>query len=113
MQPPMYNWTYLRSMKFAELGNAIGRAMIRGFYGEGSSHDVNGTSSAFELHCQCFINQYSNYSVKHHFLNGTATLEEHLEDNGGLNIALQITRMVEHWNGLLEDLCSIAVLGLQ
>uniref|UniRef100_A0A8C4QTP2 Peptidase M13 C-terminal domain-containing protein n=1 Tax=Eptatretus burgeri TaxID=7764 RepID=A0A8C4QTP2_EPTBU len=89
MQPPMYNWTYLRSMKFAELGNAIGRAMIRGFYGEGSSHDVNGTSSAFELHCQCFINQYSNYSVKHHFLNGTATLEEHLEDNGGLNIALQ------------------------
>ena len=50
---------------------------------------TNASVAAFKERQQCFVDQYSSYSIFGYNINGNLTLGENIADNGGLKTAFQ------------------------
>jgi len=84
------------ALNFGAIGSLIGRELIHGFDSSGSKYEKQGKKqewwslevrNAYRTRSQCFVNQYSSYSIggdKGPFINGNLTLNENIADNAGL-----------------------------
>ncbi|KAI9476258.1 MAG: hypothetical protein EXX96DRAFT_487084 [Benjaminiella poitrasii] len=98
LQSPFYDQRLPLYMNYGGIGSVIGHEITHAFDNSGRLYDgqgrldlwwTNATSEAFEDKSQCFINQYSQFTVQGpdnttHNVNGKMTLGENLADNGGL-----------------------------
>ena len=82
--------------RFSYFTKIIGHEMTHGFDNQGREFDADGnmrswwTNQCVEKYkdkSQCFIDQYSNYSI-----DGVRTLGENIADNGGMKIAFRAYR---------------------
>ena len=82
-------------MNYAPIGSVFGHEIIHGFDDSGKQCDSKGnlrnwwdsrTDALYHSKAKCFIDQYSNYTVKeiNQKLNGINTQGENIADNGGL-----------------------------
>jgi len=103
LQPPFFKGGYPRYLNYGAMGMVIGHEITHGFDDQGRQYDGTGslapwwseeTILAFSGKAQCFIDQYSNYSVPELFpilgeedshLNGKNTQGENIADNGGIH----------------------------
>lgn len=103
LQPPFFKGGWPRYLNYGAMGMVIGHEITHGFDDQGRQYDGTGSLSpwwsdetiqAFSGKAQCFIDQYSNYSVPELFpilgeedshLNGKNTQGENIADNGGIH----------------------------
>jgi len=113
LQPPFFKGGYPRFLNYGAIGMVIGHEITHGFDDQGRQYDGTGnvspwwseaTNEAFAGKAQCFIDQYSNYTVPElvdilgddAHLNGKNTQGENIADNGGIHEAFRAyTRSVE------------------
>ncbi|CEP16538.1 hypothetical protein [Parasitella parasitica] len=102
MQSPLYDATYPDYLNYGGIGMIIGHEITHAFDSSGRKYDGRGllndwwaseTSGKFEGKTQCFIDQYSKFTVSGPDnttlnVNGKLTLAENLADNGGFAAAL-------------------------
>ncbi|CAG8542412.1 14891_t:CDS:10, partial [Acaulospora morrowiae] len=98
LQPPFFSAETPEYINFGGIGMVIGHELTHAFDNHGRRYDASGrliqwwsneTIEAFNNKTECFISQYSNYTVDDPkgvpvHLNGRLTLGENLADNGGL-----------------------------
>jgi len=93
---PAYDPSLPLMLNLASYGMIIGHEMTHGFDNSGRLFDAVGqevnwwsaaSATEFEARAQCFIDQYSGYSVYGHHVNGSFTLGENIADNGGMGLA--------------------------
>ncbi|KAF9972502.1 hypothetical protein BGZ73_004362 [Actinomortierella ambigua] len=103
LQPPFFLGTNPEYLNFGAIGAVAGHELTHGFDNNGRLYDANGafanwwtpeTMEKFEQRAQCFVNQYSNFTVPNldggqEHVNGQLTLPENLADNGGLKKAYE------------------------
>ncbi|CAK9298481.1 unnamed protein product [Gordionus sp. m RMFG-2023] len=98
LRKPFYDKTYPDSYQFGAIGSVITHEIGHGFDDEGRKYDKNGnwhfwwtnkSIEAFVNKTVCFLDQYSNYSINGHKLDGKQTLAENMADNGGVAISLK------------------------
>ncbi|CAF4364736.1 unnamed protein product, partial [Rotaria sordida] len=88
----------LRYLNYGGIGTIIGHEITHGFDDTGRQFDKDGnriswwtneTIEKFNNRKQCFIEQYSNFSVPEINMNsnGNQTQDEDIADNGGLKAA--------------------------
>lgn len=115
LQAPFYDVTFPKSLNFGAMGVVMGHELIHAFDDQGREYDKEGnlhqwwrnkTLWHFVQRIQCYIDQYSNYTIDdvgthvapgdpdddedgHEVvhLNGKQTLGENIADNGGLKAA--------------------------
>ncbi|KAG0247560.1 hypothetical protein BG011_001299 [Mortierella polycephala] len=106
LQPPFYHIENPEYLNFAGIGAVAAHELGHAFDNRGRSYDETGalrdwwtesSAAAFEEKSKCFIDQYSEYTVKgpdgtDHFVNGWGTLGENIADNGGLKLAYESWR---------------------
>ncbi|KAI8334149.1 hypothetical protein EDC96DRAFT_488244 [Choanephora cucurbitarum] len=106
LQNPFYHSDLPQYLNYGGIGVVIGHEITHAFDNSGRLYDGDGrlnewwtdaTSKAFDSKSQCFIDQYSKFSVKgnnntEYHVNGKMTLGENLADNGGVNAALMSMR---------------------
>jgi len=103
LQPPFFKGGWPRYLNYGAIGMVIGHEITHGFDDQGRQYDGSGsvapwwsdsTIQAFSKQAQCFIDQYSNYSLPELFpilgeedshLNGRNTQGENIADNGGIH----------------------------
>lgn len=118
LQAPFYDINYPKSLNFGAMGVVMGHELTHAFDDQGREYDkegnlhkwwLNSTSWNFVERIQCFIDQYSNYSIEgvnvsdrrqnqhkvmcnfsYPQLNGRQTLGENIADNGGLKAAYHV-----------------------
>jgi len=114
LQPPFFKGGYPRYLNYGAIGMVIGHEITHGFDDQGRQYDGTGNVSPwwsqstienFIGKAQCFIDQYSNFSVpelvdilgeEDAHLNGKNTQGENIADNGGIHEAFRAyTRSVE------------------
>jgi endothelin-converting enzyme/putative endopeptidase len=98
LQPPFYDKSAADATNFGGIGSVIGHELTHGFDDQGRQFDADGNlrdwwtasdAKAFEARAQCFIDQYSAFTVAGDVhLNGKLTLGENIADNGGARLAL-------------------------
>ncbi|KAG0749219.1 hypothetical protein G6F62_000566 [Rhizopus arrhizus] len=103
LQSPFYNTELPDYLNYGGIGSVIGHEITHAFDNQGRLYDGHGvlntwwtntTSAAFEDKSQCFIRQYSNFSIdgpdhKQYHVDGNMTIGENLADNGGVSAAYQ------------------------
>lgn len=104
LQPPFYDHDLDDAVHYGTLGTVIGHEITHGFDSAGREFDAKGNlrnwwqpadAAAFQERAQCFVDQYSAYSVAPGVgVNGTLTLAENIADHGGMRIALGALRHV-------------------
>ncbi|ODQ51979.1 zincin [Saitoella complicata NRRL Y-17804] len=101
LSKPMFDAKYPSYINYGAIGSVIGHETGHAFDNLGRHFDETGkmrdwwsnaTVAEFEKRTPCFVNQYSNYSVKgpdgeEVHVNGKLTLGENLADNGGIRAA--------------------------
>ncbi|RUS22887.1 hypothetical protein BC937DRAFT_95451 [Endogone sp. FLAS-F59071] len=102
LQRPFFGSTDPEYLNYGGIGVVVGHELTHGFDNNGRQFDshgrltqwwTNATVEAFESRAQCFVNQYSNFTVPDPrggsgiHVNGQLTLGENLADNGGLREA--------------------------
>ncbi|KAI9284616.1 hypothetical protein BC943DRAFT_343385 [Umbelopsis sp. AD052] len=101
LQRPYFNLDDPDYLNYGGIGVVVGHELTHGFDDNGRQYDPEGklrqwwtdeTVEAFKVKAQCFIDQYSNFTVKgpkgeEVHVNGKLTLGENLADNGGLREA--------------------------
>ncbi|CAG8439767.1 12094_t:CDS:10 [Ambispora leptoticha] len=101
LQPPFFFATNPEYVNYGAIGVVIGHELTHAFDSSGRQYDEKGrltqwwsnaTIEAFNNQTQCFVKQYSNYTINDPKglpvnLNGKLTLGENLADNGGLRAA--------------------------
>jgi len=103
LQPPFFKGGWPRYLNYGAMGMVIGHEITHGFDDQGRQYDGTGSASpwwsqetieAFSVQAQCFIDQYSAYSVpelddilgeEDAHLNGKNTQGENIADNGGIH----------------------------
>jgi len=103
LQPPFFKGGWPRYLNYGAMGMVIGHEITHGFDDQGRQYDGTGslapwwseeTIQAFSGKAQCFIDQYSNYTVpelipilgeENAHLNGKNTQGENIADNGGIH----------------------------
>ncbi|KAJ8653478.1 hypothetical protein O0I10_010914 [Lichtheimia ornata] len=97
-------------MNYGAIGMIVGHEFTHAFDNQGRKYDADGrlkqwwtnaTSQQFEEKTQCFIRQYSNFTItgpdgKEVHVNGKLTLGENLADNGG--VAAAYTAFKQAWD---------------
>ncbi|CAO3591515.1 unnamed protein product [Absidia cylindrospora] len=101
LQNPFFSGDYPDYLNYGGIGVVVGHELTHGFDSMGRHYDGNGrlvewwtnsTSAAFDEKADCFVKQYSNFTMdaghgeKIH-VKGKQTLGENLADNGGLGEA--------------------------
>ncbi|KAI8983425.1 hypothetical protein BDB01DRAFT_722562 [Pilobolus umbonatus] len=106
LQNPFYHSQLPEYLNYGGIGVVIGHEITHAFDNSGRLFDGDGrlntwwsnaTSIAFDNKTQCFINQYSQFSIEgtnntRYNVNGKMTLGENLADNGGLHAAMKSMR---------------------
>ena len=96
LQPPFFDPEMDDAVNFGSIGRAIGHEFTHGFDDHGRQFDANGNlndwwtmqdSVAFTERAECFVDEYSGFSVLDQKLNGRLTLGENIADNGGIRLA--------------------------
>eukprot|EP00092_Neocalanus_flemingeri_P034170 GFUD01037162.1.p1 GENE.GFUD01037162.1~~GFUD01037162.1.p1 ORF type:complete len:770 (-),score=219.06 GFUD01037162.1:48-2252(-) len=102
LQAPFFKGGWPRYLNYGAMGMVIGHEITHGFDDQGRQYDGTGslnpwwspeTIDAFSVQAQCFIDQYSNYTVpeledilgEDAHLNGKNTQGENIADNGGIH----------------------------
>ncbi|KAK6612031.1 Endothelin-converting enzyme 1-like protein 1 [Botrytis cinerea] len=99
MQFPVFDVAVPQYLSYGAFGAVSGHELSHAFDSTGRHYDQNGnytdwwtpsTVAAFKERAQCFIDQYSNYSIpgpddKPLYVNGKLTLGENIADAGGLS----------------------------
>ncbi|KAF9156188.1 hypothetical protein DFQ26_009446 [Actinomortierella ambigua] len=105
MQSPFFQGSNPEYLNFGGFGAVAGHEITHGFDSNGRQYNANGTytdwwtnttAAQFQNRTQCFINQYSNFTVPNPqaggqplHVNGNLTLNENLADNGGVQMAFR------------------------
>ncbi|KAK3318734.1 hypothetical protein B0H66DRAFT_248726 [Apodospora peruviana] len=103
MQFPVFDVNLPAYVSYGAFGSVAGHELSHAFDSTGRHYDQNGnytdwwtnsTVEAFKERAQCFVDQYSNYTVpgpdgKPLHVNGRLTLGENLADAGGLSASFQ------------------------
>ncbi|EFX85605.1 hypothetical protein DAPPUDRAFT_46047, partial [Daphnia pulex] len=102
LQAPYFVKGRSPAINYGAMGTTIGHEMTHGFDDQGRQSDKNGntvqwwtekTLENYEERAQCFIDQYSNYTVLNGIkLNGINTQGENIADNGGVREAFRAYR---------------------
>jgi endothelin-converting enzyme len=101
MQQPLFNLDLPEYVSYGAFGAVAGHELTHAFDSSGSHYDENGayrdwwdnaTLAAFENKTQCFIDQFSEYSIttpagEELHINGELTQGENVADTGGLSAA--------------------------
>jgi endothelin-converting enzyme len=101
MQQPLFNLDLPEYVSYGAFGAVAGHELTHAFDSSGSHYDENGayrdwwdnaTLKAFESKTQCFIDQFSEYSIttptgEELHINGDLTQGENVADTGGLSAA--------------------------
>ncbi|CAF4540229.1 unnamed protein product [Rotaria sp. Silwood1] len=98
LQAPTFDKDLPKYLNYGGIGTIIGHEITHGFDTIGRQFDRNGnqvswwtnqTIAAFDKQNECFIQQYSNYTVLslNRQVDGALTISENLADNGGLKEA--------------------------
>ncbi|KAL1919582.1 uncharacterized protein VTP21DRAFT_1513 [Calcarisporiella thermophila] len=100
-QPPFFHINLPSYINYGTLGYIVGHEITHGFDNQGRQYDGQGAlrdwwsqeaSHNFEMRAQCFVDQYSNFSMRAPngstvYLDGRNTLSENIADNGGIRQA--------------------------
>jgi len=103
MQFPVFGVDMPAYVSYGGFGSVVGHELSHAFDSSGRYFDQNGnytdwwsdkTVEAFEKRAECFVNQYSNFTVsgpdeKPLHVNGRLTLGENIADAGGLSASFQ------------------------
>ncbi|KAK4235214.1 hypothetical protein C8A03DRAFT_18009 [Achaetomium macrosporum] len=103
MQFPVFDVDVPAYVSYGAFGSVAGHELSHAFDSTGRHYDQNGnytdwwnnaTVKAFEERAECFVDQYSNYTVpgpdgKPLHVNGRLTLGENIADAGGLSASFQ------------------------
>jgi len=106
LQAPFFKGGWPRYLNYGAMGMVIGHEITHGFDDQGRQYDGTGSLSpwwssetieAFSVQAQCFIDQYTNYTVpeledilgEDAHLNGKNTQGENIADNGGIHEAFR------------------------
>ncbi|KAG9198389.1 hypothetical protein G6514_010233 [Epicoccum nigrum] len=106
MQFPVFDVNVPAYMSYGAFGSVAGHELSHAFDSTGRHYDQNGnytdwwtnsTVSAFKDRAECFVDQYSQFSVpgpddKPLHVNGRLTLGENIADAGGLSASYQAWR---------------------
>ncbi|KAF9291208.1 hypothetical protein BGZ68_004728 [Mortierella alpina] len=98
LQQPFFHGDNPEYLNYGGIGVVAGHELTHAFDNEGRLYDAHGTLRdwwsndtlvQFNTKSQCFVDQYSNFTVKdpegrENHVNGKLTLGENLADNGGL-----------------------------
>ncbi|KAL8809939.1 MAG: hypothetical protein Q9200_002994 [Gallowayella weberi] len=110
MQPPIfYNPSLPPYISYGPFGSISGHELTHAFDSSGRHYDQNGnytdwwdnpTIQAFEAKTQCFIEQYSKFTIldpdgRTLHVNGKLTLGENIADAGGLSAAFHAWKEIE------------------
>jgi endothelin-converting enzyme len=102
MQLPVFSSKLPEYISYGSFGAVAGHELTHGFDNHGSQYDENGvlnswwdnkTTTQFDKKTQCFVDQYSKFSVpgldagEVVHVNGKLTLGENIADAGGLTAA--------------------------
>jgi endothelin-converting enzyme len=104
MQFPVFGVNAPAYLSYGAFGSVAGHELSHAFDSTGRHYDQNGnytdwwtnsTVEAFNAKAQCFIDQYSNFTVdgpddKPLHVNGRLTLGENIADAGGLSASFQV-----------------------
>ncbi|KAL2881034.1 hypothetical protein SGCOL_003693 [Colletotrichum sp. CLE4] len=110
MQFPVFDVEVPAYMSYGAFGSVAGHELSHAFDSTGRHYDQNGnytdwwsdaTVQAFKDKAECFVEQYSNFSVpgpddKPLHVNGRLTLGENLADAGGLSASYQAWKRRAH-----------------
>eukprot|EP01147_Barroeca_monosierra_P006908 gene6908-9542_t len=100
LQAPFFSISQPAPLNFGGIGVVIGHELSHGFDDQGRLYDARGnlrqwwtnsTRIQMEERAQCFVNQYSRYSINGEAVNGRLTLGENIADNGGLRTAYTVS----------------------
>ena len=108
-KPVFYAPTVPQYLSYGAFGSVSGHELSHAFDSTGRHYDETGnytnwwdpsTVSAFQEKAQCFIDQYSDFTVSNPDgdplnVNGRLTLGENIADAGGLNAAFKAWKAVE------------------
>ncbi|KAF9362275.1 hypothetical protein BGX34_006482 [Mortierella sp. NVP85] len=103
LQTPFFHIDHPEYLNFGSFGTVAGHEITHGFDDEGRKWDgigryknwwSNSSVEAFNTRANCFVEQYSKYSVpgpdgKEHPVSGQLTLGENIADNGGIKKAFE------------------------
>lgn len=112
MQFPVFDVDVPAYVSYGAFGSVAGHELSHAFDSTGRHYDqtgkfedwwTNATISAFETKTDCFIKQYSNFTVpgpdgKPLHVNGRLTLGENIADAGGLSASFQAWKRRAHEN---------------
>lgn len=94
LQSPFFSDNYPEYLNYGGIGAVVGHELSHGFDNMGRHFDAHGrlvewwtnaTSQSFDEKADCFVKQYSNYTVPGDVhVNGRLTLGENVADNGGI-----------------------------
>ncbi|XP_034950226.1 endothelin-converting enzyme homolog [Chelonus insularis] len=96
LQSPFYDMENPNSLNYGGIGVVMGHELTHAFDDQGREYDLNGnlhkwwnnaTIDRFKNQTECFVDQYNNYEINNHHINGRQTLGENIADNGGLKAA--------------------------
>ncbi|KAH9521785.1 hypothetical protein DERF_005415 [Dermatophagoides farinae] len=97
------------AITFGSIGMILGHEMTHAFDNSGQLYDehgelrnwwTNNTRKLFAEKADCFVDQYSNFSINSAKVNGVQTLAENIADNGGLREAYRAFKTFKHENNL-------------
>ena len=103
LQPPIfYDSSVPNYLSHGSFGSIAGHEVSHAFDSIGSHYDLNGrltewwsnkTRNDFEKKAQCFVNQYSKFTINgsngSYHVNGKLTLAENIADAGGVHAAFE------------------------
>lgn len=105
MQFPVFSVSVPQYLSYGAFGAVSGHELSHAFDSTGRHYDQNGnytdwwtdkTVANFKAKAQCFVDQYSNFTVENRdpaqaplHVNGRLTLGENIADAGGLSAAFQ------------------------
>ncbi|XP_027194172.2 neprilysin-1-like [Dermatophagoides pteronyssinus] len=105
IQDDIYMADLPSAITFGSIGMILGHEMTHAFDNSGQLYDEHGelrnwwtnqTRKLFAEKADCFVDQYSNFSINSAKVNGLQTLAENIADNGGLREAYRAFKTNEH-----------------
>ena len=96
LQSPFFDTSSPDALNYGHIGLFMGHELTHGFDDEGRQFDGHGNlddwwtkedAEKFTEKADCFVNEYSQFSVGDTKLNGKLTLGENTADNGGMRLA--------------------------
>jgi endothelin-converting enzyme len=121
-QAPLYHPGYPAYLAYGGMGSVVGHEITHGFDGNGHRFDKTGnfsswfdeqSSKGFAEATQCFVKQYSNFTVTdpdgtENKIDGQLTANENIADAGGVLASYAAWKRYEEQSGKALDLPGLA-----